>query len=164
MNEMDKNHLWGIGKLSLKSTGMWPEHALQDLKNARALIDGNGGDMSSIKLGGSKTVMLTLNGLVPDTDRTWRRFFEEENIAYCYIIEGLTKRSALVSSLTMDKTFLSIPRTKVVICEITDIDRKFKKLDPEFMADMEKLYSGVIELTTGINTSDLKGIDVSEHK
>ena len=162
---MNEEELWGTGKLSIKSVGIWPENALADLNNARILISEYGFDIRKpVDLGSSEAVMHSLNGIVPNTAVTWRRFFEENDLAYCYVIDGLTERSALVSSSKWEETFLSIKRPHIIVCEITDIDRRFRKPSPEFMADMKTLYNGIVKIKTGINPDELNDVNLAEYR
>ncbi len=157
---MSEEERWGVGKLSIKSGGMWPENALSDLNNAAGLIMEYGFDVDPVDLGASTTIMHSLNERVPDTELSWRAFFEKNKLAYCYVIDGLPKRSALVTSSKWEKSFLSIRRPTVIMVEITDIDRQFREVSCAYMAGMKTLYNGVTELKTGINPEELKGVDL----
>lgn len=159
----DDDEVWGMGKLVVKSVGDWPKNSWDDIKNATRLLQEHGFFPEIFDLGASSAIIKSLDGLFPNTAITYRQFFERNHIVFCYVLDGLPKRSALVSAAKWKGSSMR-GRPMSIVCEITDIDRWFRKINPEFMADMKILADGAIELKTGINPDDLKGVELAQHK
>lgn len=163
MKRSADDEIWGMGKLSVKSVGVWPENSWEDIKNATNLLREHGFSPEIFDLGSSTAVLKSLDAQFQNTDITYRTFFERNHIVFCYVLKGLPKRSALVSASKWEGSPMC-GRPMSAVCEITDIDRWFRTVNPEFMADMKTLYDGVVKLKTGINPDDLKGVELAQHK